>query len=112
MTVGLGMAAISLHAEPSFASTDAADFETARQSPSIDAIVGFTKSHPDSPLLLELVQALSPELQPEACTSIMGFVSPEQFAQCLASLAPAAGITSAPSTEKKGGPQDQTALNY
>jgi hypothetical protein len=111
MTVGLGMAAISLHAEPSFASTDAVDFDAVRQTPSVDAIVGFTRAHPDSPLVLELVQALSPELQPEACTSIMPFVSPDQFALCLASLAPAAGL-SPPSGETNGGPQNATALNY
>lgn len=112
MTVGLGVAAVSLHADRAYASTDAVDFEAARRAPSIDALVGFTKTHPDSPLVLELVQALAPELRPDGCTEILPFVSPDRFAQCLAALAPAAGPTSAPSTERDGEPHLFSAANY
>jgi hypothetical protein len=107
MTVSLGVAAISLHSIGNVAmARDVTDFDLSRKSPSIDGVIEFSRTHPESPLVLELVEALPSAWQPEACLRIADIVSPEYFAQCLAALAPGAGPTSPTPSEGRG------PLNY
>jgi hypothetical protein len=95
MTLSLSAAAISLNSGGDIAEArDATAFDLSRQSASIESIVEFGRTHGESPLVLELIEALPSTLQPEACLRIADIISPDYFARCLAALAPGAGPTS------------------
>jgi hypothetical protein len=108
VTLSAGMIAVSLAPLPLVAqTTESTAFEVAKDARSADAALNFIKQYPESPLAVELVEALPDDTARELCAELPENVAQALLDKCsqLLGVLPAAGPTPAAAAAAAAGPQ-------